>query len=65
MPKQKLTLKNELENLKLADGYLVAITRRKGDRLYHSFFTFNFTRGDIPISLKQWEKLLKKEAEGG
>ena len=51
----------ELEKLKESDGYLVMISRLKGDTLIHTYFTKNFRRDDIAPSLDEHAKLLKSE----
>ncbi|MHA1225158.1 MAG: hypothetical protein ACTSR2_00495 [Candidatus Hodarchaeales archaeon] len=61
--KEKLTLEQAIEKAKKCDGYLVLITRREGEKLYHNTFTFNFFRNDIFPSLEEFAKLLKPETE--
>lgn len=54
-------LGREIQKAERADGYLIVITRKNGTDLRHVYFTRTFPREDISKSLKEHEKLLKKE----
>lgn len=54
-------LGREIQKAERADGYLIIITRKNGNDLRHIYFTRTFPKEDISRSLKEHEKLLKKE----
>ena len=56
-------MEKAIETAKKAQGYLIAVTRREGDKLTHSVFTQNFLRNDIFPTLEQWAKLLEPETK--
>ena len=54
-------LNEEIKKTERSEGYLVMITRLNNHQLTHTYFTQNFPRGDINLSIDEWKKLLKKE----
>ena len=60
---QKNTLDQTIEQAKKAEGYMISVTRRNGDKLSHDNFTFNFLRADIFPTLEEWAKGLEAETK--
>ena len=54
-------LGREIQKAERSTGYLICITRKNGGELRHIYFTRTFPRKDISKSLKEHEKLLKRE----
>ena len=56
-------LKEQIEKLSDASGYLVMISRIEKDQetINHTFFTDNFPKEDLALSLEEHGKLLEKE----
>jgi len=42
-----------------AEGYLIMLTIRKGDTLYHTYFTNDFKRGDMMLAIDEHAKQLE------
>jgi len=54
-------LDKELRNAKSADGYLVCLTYKEGQNLYHRCFLSKFHDDDIPSSLLEHNRALKND----
>ena len=44
-----------------AEGYLVMITIRKGETLYHTYYTNDFKVGDIMLAIDEHAKQLEEK----
>lgn len=60
MTKIKL-LNEEIKKAKMADGFLIMITRLNNGKLNHFWVTQNFPRNDFVPSLEKHKQLLKSE----
>ena len=58
---ENASLDDELEKAKKSEGYLIMISRLNDKKLTHSWFTQRFSREDIPISIDNHNKSLKRE----
>jgi len=68
MAKRKVTptqtVENVLDEARKADGYLVAIWTRKGDKLKLWWKTEQFLQGDFPLALAQLDRDLREHHRG-
>jgi len=51
----------KIKEAERSEGYLILVTRLNNKKLIHTYFTQTFPRGDIPIALNEYKKLLEKE----
>lgn len=60
---EEMILEELIEQLKVADGYMLAISILNNEKIEHSVITNNFRRIDMIPSHKQTKDLIIKELE--
>jgi len=46
-----------------SEGYMILLSVRKGETLYHSYFTNDYRKGDIMPSMDELAKLIEPEVK--